>query len=61
MLKGPDTDGEGVDSVEHCDKMWHYLKGKGINSYRSGIVQAIAEKVNTWLPGTYDGDEWGEK
>lgn len=40
-----------VDSVEHCDKFWYWLQSKGINSNRSGIVNAIAEKVNTWIPG----------
>ena len=43
-----------VDSVEHCDKFWYWLQAKGINSNRSGIVNAIAEKVNTWIPGECD-------
>lgn len=42
-----------VDSVEHCDKFWYWLQSKGINSNRSGIVNAIAEKVNTWIPGEF--------
>ncbi|CAM9665285.1 unnamed protein product, partial [Choristocarpus tenellus] len=50
-LRGPDIDGEKVDCVEHCDKFWYWLQSKGINSHRSGIVNAIAEKVNTWIPG----------
>lgn len=37
--------------MEHCDKFWYWLQAKGINSNRSGIVNAIAEKVNTWIPG----------
>ena len=37
--------------MEHCDKFWYWLQSKGINSNRSGIVNAIAEKVNTWIPG----------
>ncbi|CAM9355910.1 unnamed protein product, partial [Ectocarpus fasciculatus] len=55
-LRGPDqTDHEvRVDSVEHCDKFWYWLQAKGINSNRSGIVNAIAEKVNTWIPGECD-------
>lgn len=40
-----------VDTVEHCDKFWYWLQSKGINSNRSAIVNAIAEKVNTWIPG----------
>lgn len=43
-----------VDCVEHCDKFWYWLQSKGINSNRSGIVNAIAEKVNTWIPGEED-------
>eukprot|EP00904_Undaria_pinnatifida_P001196 jgi/Undpi1/11077/HiC_scaffold_30.g13375.m1 len=69
-LRGPDKDGHEVDSVEHCDKFWYWLQAKGINSNRSGIVNAIAEKVNTWIPGgpaTGEDDayvalrKWGEK
>eukprot|EP00968_Pinguiococcus_pyrenoidosus_P013547 scaffold1228_cov246-Pinguiococcus_pyrenoidosus.AAC.7 len=53
MLKGKDT------SVrEHADAMWYYLQGVGINSYRAGIVLAIAEKVNTMMPGIYNPDEF---
>ncbi|CAM9808718.1 unnamed protein product [Pylaiella littoralis] len=56
-LRGPDKgDDHEVDSVEHCDKFWYWLQAKGINSNRSGIVNAIAEKVNTWVPGIYDAD-----
>ncbi|CAM9138687.1 unnamed protein product [Phaeothamnion confervicola] len=55
-LKGPDSKDHKVDSVEHCDKFWYWLQSKEVNSHRSGIVNAIAEKVNTWMPGTYDAD-----
>lgn len=34
-----------MSCVEHCDKFWAFLQSKGVNSYRSGIVQCIAEKV----------------
>jgi len=60
MLKGPDEDGNKVESVEHMEKFWWYLKQKGISSHRSGIVRAIAEKVNTMLPGIYDASEYEE-
>ena len=54
MLKDDTT-----DSVEHCDKFWYWLKAKGIDSHRSGLVNALAEKVNIFLPGTYAGnDQW---
>ena len=46
--------GEGIDCVEHHDRFWYWLKEKGVNSHRSGIVQCIAEKVSTWVPGLYD-------
>uniref|UniRef100_A0A7S1U230 Uncharacterized protein n=2 Tax=Phaeomonas parva TaxID=124430 RepID=A0A7S1U230_9STRA len=53
QLKGAST------SVrEHADAMWYYLKGVGINSYRAGIVLAIAEKVNTMMSGLYDPEEF---
>ena len=45
MLKGPDDKEHKVSCVEHCDKFWAFLQSKGVNSYRSGIVQFIAEKV----------------
>ncbi|CAN0417172.1 unnamed protein product [Pylaiella littoralis] len=54
-LRGPDKgDDHQVDTKEHCEKFWNWLKSKGINSNRSGIVTAIAEKVNIWIPGIYD-------
>ncbi|CAN0415243.1 unnamed protein product, partial [Hapterophycus canaliculatus] len=50
-LRGPDKTDFKVDSMEHCDKFWYWLKSKGIHACRSMIVYAIAEKVNTWIPG----------
>ena len=47
-LRGP-----GMSSKEHCDAFWFYLKLKGIDSHRSGIVHAIGEKVNVAFPGIY--------
>ncbi|DBA01758.1 TPA: hypothetical protein N0F65_010168 [Lagenidium giganteum] len=60
MLKGNSEDNDDglVDIKEHCDAFWHWLKSKGISSYRSGIVMAIAEKVNTMVPGIYDAAEF---
>ena len=40
---------------EHCDAFWAWLRAKGLNAYRAGIVLCIAEKVNTMIPGIYDG------
>ncbi len=45
-----------INSQEHCDAFWKYLKYKGITSHRTGIVQAIAEKTNTMIPGIYDSE-----
>jgi hypothetical protein len=47
-LRGP-----GMSTQEHCDAFWNYLKLKGVDSHRSGIVHAIAEKVNIMIPGIY--------
>mmetsp|Transcript_17940 Transcript_17940/g.18009 ORF Transcript_17940/g.18009 Transcript_17940/m.18009 type:complete len:116 (+) Transcript_17940:126-473(+) len=46
---------EGVQSVEHCDRFWYWIKDTGINSHRAGIVRAVAEKLDTMFPGIYDG------
>ena len=47
-LRGP-----GMTPVQHTNAFWFYLKLRGINRYRSGIVHAIAEKVNLMIPGTF--------
>lgn len=49
---------EPIDCPHHCDKFWQWLKAKGIDSHRSGIVMAIAEKTNTMIPGIYDADDF---
>ncbi|CAM9210684.1 unnamed protein product [Chrysoparadoxa australica] len=63
-LKGPDTADkevrrESVECKDHCDNFWHWLKQKGIVSYRGSIVNAVAEKANVWMPGLYDSEEYG--
>lgn len=35
---------------DHLDAFWYYLKLRGVNSCRSGIVLAISEKVNMIFP-----------
>lgn len=47
-LKGP-----GMTSQEHCDAFWHWLAMKGVKSHRSGIVHAVAERVDLAFPGVY--------
>ncbi|TYZ67869.1 hypothetical protein PybrP1_002406 [[Pythium] brassicae (nom. inval.)] len=60
MLKKNSSENDDglVDCAAHCDAFWFWLKSKGITAYRSGIVMAIAEKVNTMLPGIYDAAEF---
>jgi hypothetical protein len=48
----------GVGPVEHCDRFWYWLKDAKISSNRSGIVQCIAEKLDTMFPGIYDGSAY---
>lgn len=57
-LKGPDEGDEKVDSLEHMEKFWQYLASRGISSHRSAIVKAIAEKMNSFLPGIYDPEQY---
>jgi hypothetical protein len=54
MLKGPEDGGEKVDCYAHNDKFWYWLKSRGISSHRSGVVQAIARKCNSFMTGLYD-------
>mmetsp|Transcript_9507 Transcript_9507/g.23335 ORF Transcript_9507/g.23335 Transcript_9507/m.23335 type:complete len:132 (+) Transcript_9507:52-447(+) len=56
MLKGPGhSEGEiEIDSLEHMEKFWHWLKNRGISAHRSAIVRAIAEKSATFFMGIYD-------
>ncbi|KAF1316005.1 hypothetical protein FI667_g15694, partial [Globisporangium splendens] len=59
LKKNSDENDDGLlDCAAHCDAFWFWLKSKGITAYRSGIVMAIAEKVNTMLPGIYDAAEF---
>jgi hypothetical protein len=56
MLKGPDSDDHIVESVEHSEKFWQYLKSRGIVAHRSAIVKAVAEKAATFFTGIYDAN-----
>lgn len=49
MLKGPDVKGHKVQSMEHNEKFWYFLKNTGIAAHRSAIVKAIAEKSATFF------------
>ena len=56
MLKGPDSDENKVEFMEHCEKFQYWLQDRGISARRSAIVKAIALKVNGLLPGVYGPD-----
>lgn len=38
-------------SSEHYDEFWYWLQPQGNNFNRPGIINAIAERVKTWIPG----------
>jgi 5'-3' exonuclease len=59
MLKSNDQEtNESIDCSHHCDKFWHWLKAKGVDIHRSGIVQAIAEMADAMIPGMYNEDDF---
>mmetsp|Transcript_12238 Transcript_12238/g.18321 ORF Transcript_12238/g.18321 Transcript_12238/m.18321 type:complete len:121 (+) Transcript_12238:104-466(+) len=43
-----------MDSVAHHDAFVNFLNKAGITNCRHGIVDAIAQKVSTMIPGLYD-------
>lgn len=45
---------KGTDSITNAQLFNQYLHSKGITSHRNSIVQAVAEKVNMMIPGSYD-------
>mmetsp|Transcript_21604 Transcript_21604/g.31953 ORF Transcript_21604/g.31953 Transcript_21604/m.31953 type:complete len:125 (+) Transcript_21604:117-491(+) len=61
MLRGPDSAEHKVESMEHAEKFWQWLKAKGISAHRSAIVKAIAEKSATFFHGIYDATEWEDE
>ena len=61
MLKGPGHGDEiQVDTFEHTQKFWEFLKNRGIVSHRSAIVRAIAEKSATFFNGIYDANDYDD-
>jgi len=60
MMKGPDTEDHKVESYEHTEKFWYFLKNKGISSHRSAIVRAIAEKASTFFRDIYDANQYDD-
>jgi len=49
-LFGPEAE---VTKGKHADDMWHFLESIGIQSYRSGIIVALTEKLETMSPGSF--------
>jgi len=49
---------ENSTRQEHCDAMWEWLREMGINTHRSGIVNAICEKCTIMIPSLYDEDDF---
>jgi hypothetical protein len=47
----------GMSTQQWCDAFWQWLADAGIDSYRSGIVHAVAEKVDLLIPGSFDKTE----
>jgi hypothetical protein len=43
-----------IDAQTHCDGFFFWLKEKGIRNHRDGITHAVAEMVNTLIPGMVD-------
>lgn len=58
MLKGPDSEGHKVESFEHTEKFWYWLKNKGITAHRSAITKAVAEKCATFFRDIYDANQY---
>lgn len=56
MLKGPGD----ITPAEHTERMWYWLKNRGINSCRSGIVRCLAEKGSTFFPSIYDANDYDD-
>lgn len=46
--------GPGVGVAEHIQAFNRWLAEAGINASRASIVRCIAEKVDTFIPGTFD-------
>ena len=47
--------GDTDDPVELSYRFYLWLQMIGINSNRNTIVEVVARKANSWVPGIYDG------
>jgi hypothetical protein len=58
-LKGPDDTPHGpVNSYDHNERFWQWLKQKGVVSHRSAVVKAVAEKCATFFANFYDANAY---
>lgn len=55
-LKGPDNDDRIVTIAETNEKFWSWLQLKKVDSHRSTITFAVADKVATYFPGFHDAN-----
>lgn len=51
---------KGMDNVANAEAFNQYLSKKGITSHRNCITQAVAEKINVLIPGTYKASDYSE-
>ena len=57
MAKYLELKEHGVESIEHADKFYEWLKAAGTaHGQRAGVVKSIAEKLNVTIPGIYNDD-----
>lgn len=45
---------KGMGMKEHVDAFFNWLTELKIGAYKNAITKAIAEKVETMIPGTYN-------
>lgn len=53
--------GKDVDRVENANLFNNHLRSRGITKQRDTIVQAVGEKANTLIPGTYEASDYEKK
>ncbi|CAB1105508.1 unnamed protein product [Ectocarpus sp. CCAP 1310/34] len=50
------------DCAEHCNRFKYWLQDKNVGPrFLDEIVEAIAEKTQTWIPGVFSADAFPEE
>jgi hypothetical protein len=49
---------QGASCKDVCNAFYGFLAEAGISSHRSTVVQAVAEKLNVFIPGLYDSSSF---